>query len=234
MRREVDRLLSSAIPSDPENNRWWGKGVNEWRNVARASPEFEGHYQPRLPGELGFYDLRFTNIIRRQVELARLHGISAFCFHFYWFGGKRLFEMPLQNFLNEKRIDLPFCICWANENWTRRWNGQEQEVLLDQAHSPEDDIAFIHYLKRYFDDRRYLKIDGKPVLTVYRPELLPEAKATVDRWRSEIKRMGFPGIYLVATNAYGFNKSREFGFDACSEFPPSWNRNRVIFDPRFR
>lgn len=203
-----------------ENDTWWGRGFTEWRNVAKAAPVFPGHYQPKLPGELGFYDLRIADVIRRQAELARLHGISAFCFHFYWFGGERLLEKPLSLLLENRDIDIEFCLCWANENWTRRWDGFDQEILIGQSHSPEDDIAFIRYLKRYFDDPRYLKVDGKPVLTVYRPGILPDAAATAARWRAEAEAMGLPGLYLVATNSFGFSGAQTIGFDALSEFPP--------------
>src|SRR6266436_5244820 len=158
--------------------------------------------------------------MRQQIELAKQHGISAFCFHFYWFGGKRLLELPIENFLQNGDLDFKFCLCWANENWTRRWDGADNELLIAQSHNAEDDIALIRYLNRYFDDPRYLRISGKPALTVYRPGILPDAEATVTRWRAEAKRAGLPGLFLIATNSFGFSEYDECGFDALSEFPP--------------
>lgn len=204
----------------PENDEWWGKGFTEWRNVARAFPNFEGHYQPRIPGELGYYDLRVPQVMKRQVELAQLYGISAFCFHFYWFAGKTLLETPVSTYLENTDLSLPFCLCWANENWSRRWDGSEHEVLMAQQHSPEDDEAFLHHVRKYFADPRYLKIDGRPVLTVYRPSILPDPRATVERWRRLAKEWGYPDLYLIATNSFGFKDYEKLGFDALSEFPP--------------
>jgi hypothetical protein len=206
-----------------ENDAWWGKGFTEWRNVARAYPHFDGHYQPRVPGELGYYDLRVADVMRRQVELAKNYGIGAFCFHFYWFGGKRLLELPIRNYLNNKDIDLPFCLCWANENWSRRWDGGEGDVLISQQHSAEDDVAFLTYLDRYFRDDRYLKVNGRPVLTIYRPSSLPDARESAIRWRQTAEKLGYPGIYLIATNAFD-SGDQSLGFDALSEFPPHGTR----------
>ncbi|MDR7221367.1 glycoside hydrolase family 99-like domain-containing protein [Aminobacter aminovorans] len=217
------RLVAYYLPQfhpTAENDAWWGKGFTEWRNVARAFPVFDGHYQPRLPGELGYYDLRLPEIMRRQVELAKLYGISAFCFHLYWFGGRRLLEDPLDHYLATADLDLPFCLCWANETWSRRWSGREQDVLLAQRHSAEDDVAVIRGLDKYFRDPRYLKIDGKPVFTIYRASLFPDLKATIARWRAEMATLGYPGIYLIATNAFDFVGHEDVGFDALSEFPP--------------
>jgi lipopolysaccharide biosynthesis protein len=236
------RLIAYYLPQYhpiPENDQWWGAGYTEWRNVARAFPVFAGHYQPRLPGELGFYDLRVPDVMRHQIELAKLHGISAFCFHFYWFGGKRLLELPIENFLRSSELDLKFCLCWANENWSRRWDGADNELLIAQSHSAQDDIEFIRYLNRYFNDPRYLRIHGKPVLTVYRPDILPDAKGTVARWRAEAERAGLPGLFLIATNSFGFSRYDQFGFDALSEFPPhtTWSpqdRNLVLLHPDYR
>lgn len=214
----------------PENDEWWGKGFTEWRNVTRVSPQFAGHYQPKLPGELGFYDLRCPGVFERQIELAKIYGIEAFCFYFYWFGGKRLLESPLLHYLESERLDLPFCLCWANENWTRRWDGLDQEMLIAQSHSPDDDIAFISYVSKYLQDQRYLRIDGRPVLLVYRPGILPDALATTQRWRVWCSENGIGDIYLVCTQSFDKGNPADLGFDAAVEFPPNNAAPPVVTD----
>ena len=205
-----------------ENNEWWGEGFTEWTNVSKATAQFEGHYQPRLPGDLGHYDLRLPEIMAKQFEMARKYGVSGFCYHYYWFDGHRLMERPLETLLKQKgpEYDFPFCLCWANENWTRRWDGAEADVLMQQNHGKKDHARIIKDLLRYFKDSRYITIEGKPVIVIYRPTIIDELDEMVDIWRTAAKKAGYEDIYMVATTAFGFSEPKTIGFDAISQFPP--------------
>lgn len=227
------RLIAYYLPQFhpiPENDRWWGRGFTDWTNVAKSFPRFRGHYQPHLPGELGFYDLRNPEAMFEQARLARRYGVHGFCIHHYWFGGKTLLDRPLGTLLENPDIDIGFCLNWANENWTRAWDGSEKEILIAQRHSPEDDLALARSLERALADPRYIRIEGRPVLMVYRPGILPDARATIDRWRDHFQRAGFGNPYMIMPQAFGSNDPREFGMDAAAGFPPhecGFNARRI-------
>ncbi|PZU29988.1 MAG: hypothetical protein DI584_01280 [Stenotrophomonas sp.] len=211
-----------------ENDAWWGKGFTEWRNVTRALPQFQGHVQPRLPADLGFYDLRNPQVMRDQAKLAADYGIGAFCFYYYWFSGRSLMETPLQQWLADDSIDLPFCLCWANENWARRWDGRDDDILIGQQHSDDDDLAFIAHIAPYLRDRRALKVDGLPMLLVYRPNLLPDAAATAQRWRQWCRDNDIGEIHLAYVQGFERPDPRDIGFDAAVEFPPNMSNPRSL------
>jgi capsular polysaccharide biosynthesis protein len=204
----------------PENDKWWGKGFTEWTNVAKAEPLYDGHNQPRYPTDFGYYDLRVLDTMRDQADVAKAHGIDAFCFHYYWFDGHRLMEKPVDAFLADKSIDMNFCLCWANENWTRRWDAAEHEVLIAQTYGRDWELRFIESLFPYFKDPRYLRVDGKPLLVVYRPQHLPDAKAAGKRWREHCRKMGIGEIHIVNALVHGNNDYEQYEFDAGVEFPP--------------
>jgi len=206
--------------------------------VTKAVPRFAGHYQPRLPGELGFYDLTHVDTLRRQAALARCYGIAGFCFHHYWFGGRRLLEQPIELLLSNPGIDMPFCINWANENWTRRWDGYDKSILMAQQHSPEDDIAFARSLEPFFRDPRYIRVNGRPLLMLYRPGILPDAAATVARWRTHFTMAGLGDPYITMAQAFGDGDCAKYGMDAATGFPPFWTggtkvQSLDLYDPKY-
>jgi hypothetical protein len=183
----------------PENDEWWGPGFTEWTNTAKAGPLFRGHYQPHVPADLGFYDLRQPEARAAQAQMARTYGVEAFCYYHYWFGnGRRLLERPFEEVLRSGHPDFPFCLCWANETWTGVWHGLSNRILVKQEYPGIDD-ATKHFetLLPAFRDTRYLTVDGKPLFLVYSPTELPDAKAFTDLWRRLAHRAGLPGLYLV-------------------------------------
>jgi lipopolysaccharide biosynthesis protein len=208
----------------PENDSWWGKGFTEWTKVVDARPLFHGHHQPQLPGSFGFYDLRLPEVRAAQAKLAAEYGIHGFCYYHYWFNGKRLLERPFTEVLASGEPDFPFCLCWANENWTRRWDGQNKEVLMAQSYSAEGDRAMIRELIPAFKDPRYIRVRGMPLFLVYRAGELPDARATARIWREEAVAAGLPGLYLCRVEsmveAVLQQDPAQIGFDAACEFPP--------------
>ena len=209
----------------PENDEAWGVGFTDWFNVVRGRPFVRGHYQPHLPGELGFYDLRVHETRRAQAQLAADHRIDAFCYYHYWFEGRTPLSGPLDGLLMQPDPSLPFAICWANESWTRSWDGRSSDVIVPQRHSPEDDVAHIRYLLPALADRRYLCIDGRPLILVYRAALLPDPRRTADCWRTEMVRAGLPEPYLCRVENFAEERTdpRPLGFDAGVEFAPDFH-----------
>lgn len=204
----------------PENDEWWGPGFTEWTNVTQAKPLFPGHYQPHVPADLGYYDLRLPEVRNAQAELAKKYGIYGFCYYYYWFSGRRILERPLQDMLDSGTPDFPFCICWANENWSRRWDGSENEILLKQEHNAETDAKFINDVIPILRDPRYIRINGKPLLMVYRISLLPNPSETARIWRKICQDEGLGEIYLTAVESFGYTNPYKDGFDASVQFPP--------------
>ncbi len=203
-----------------ENDKWWGKGFTEWTNVTKVGPLFEGHYQPHLPSDFSFYDLRVRETRRDQIRTAKQYGIDGFCYHYYWFSGQRILNAPLDDMLADPDSDMPFCLCWANENWTRRWDAADHEVLIAQKYQEDDDLNFIKDLVPVFRDPRYIKVDGKPLLIVYRPQHLPDAARTARIWREHCRAVGIGEIHLCAALTHNNQDYRQFGFDSGVEFPP--------------
>ncbi|MFG7490359.1 glycoside hydrolase family 99-like domain-containing protein [Methylorubrum rhodesianum] len=207
-----------------ENNRWWGPGFTEWTNTKSAKPRFNGHYQPRTPhADIGYYDLTQATAWRRQAEDAAKHGIYGFCVYHYWFSGKRLLSKPLDVLLEHPDIDIKFCLCWANENWTRTWDGQEHDILIQQEYSNEDPEKFISDAERYFLDPRYIKVDGSPVIIVYKPHIIPNVGDVFAAWKYEwMKRTGQNLIiWCNRTESSDYAvRNLDAEFDAVVEFPP--------------
>ena len=207
----------------PENDRWWGRGFTEWTNVSSSVHRFPGHYQPHVPAELGYYDLREPAARQAQADLATSHGIDAFCYYHYWFGGQRLLERPFDEVLASGDPSMPFALCWANENWTRAWDGRSREVLMEQTYARESDHA--RWLMDAFTDERYVRVDGKPLFLVYRASDLPDPRATTRLWREVARSAGVGELFLCRVESFLSERTppERLGFDAAVEFAPDWS-----------
>jgi lipopolysaccharide biosynthesis protein len=219
----------------PENDAWWGEGFTEWTNVKKARPLFRDHYQPHVPAELGYYDLRSPEARAAQATLAREHGVEAFCYYHYWFAGRRLLEQPLQDVLASGEPDFPFCVCWANQSWRGTWYGAPRRMLIKQ-HYPGADDHRRHFetLLAAFLDPRYVRVDGRPLFLIFRPEELPDARRTLDLWRELAVRAGLPGLYVVCQHHDPAFDARRLGFDASmlvGMVPRDWRRpGRILLE----
>jgi hypothetical protein len=217
------RLIAFYLPQFhpiPENDEWWGRGFTEWTNVRRGAPAYSGHDQPRAPGELGYYDLLAADIPHRQAALATEYGVHGFCYYYYWFSGRRLLERPLDRMLADGRLNLPFCVCWANESWSRRWDGSEQDVLIEQKYLAEDPERFIRDLAPVLNDRRYIRVNGAPLLLVYRPGVIPDVRGMLRTWRQTAAALGIQALHVCGMQTALYASGLDDGFDAMVEFPP--------------
>lgn len=214
------RLIAYYLPQFhpvPENDEWWGAGFTEWTNVARAKPLFAGHEQPRVPAHLGFYDLRIPEVRQRQADMARDHGIEAFCYWHYWFGnGRTILEKPLQEVLRLGEPDFPFCLGWANESWTGVWYGAKNRILIEQKYPGDEDYrAHFNYVLPFLRDPRYMRVNGKPVFLILRPEQIPDEKAFTDLWRQLADEAGLEGIHFIGFREEDW-QPRDHGFDGAT------------------
>jgi lipopolysaccharide biosynthesis protein len=239
------RVIAFYLPQFhpiPENDAWWGKGFTEWTNVAKAKPLFSGHRQPRLPADLGYYDLRVPEVREAQAALARQAGVAGFAYWHYWFGGgRRIIERPFEEVRDSGRPDFPFCLAWANQSWTGIWHGNPKSVLMKQEYpGPADDEAHFRWAQKAFEDPRYLTVDGKPMFIVFAPHDHPSIAQFIEHWRELAARAGYPGLYFVAiSNRYadGIDPYRNpilDPFDAITPLVPQDFLETVARQTRFR
>lgn len=220
-KRRVIAIYLPQFHPFPENDEWWGKGFTEWTNVTKAKPRFKGHYQPHLPADLGFYDLRVSEVREEQARMAKEAGIYGFCYYHYWFNGKLLMERPLKEVLESGKPDFPFMICWANENWTRAWDGGEKHILIKQDYTDEDAQNHIKWLLPYLKDSRYIRIDNKPVVAIYRTSIIPNLQKMIEIWREEASKEGLD-LYITRFESMGETGETHLieGIDAAIDFQP--------------
>jgi lipopolysaccharide biosynthesis protein len=218
------KVIAINLPQfhpNADNDEWWGKGFTEWTNVVKAKPLFKGHYQPQLPTDLGFYDMRLPETHDEQAKLAKEYNIDGFCYYHYWFSGKRLLNEPIDEILRNKSPDFPFCYFWANETWSRRWMGEEKEVLIKQEYSEEDDRNHANWCVQSFKDERYIKINGRPIFLIYKPFDLPNPQKTIKIFEQVCKENGISKPFFVASNSHDLEKNPyELGFDQALHFQP--------------
>lgn len=227
VKREKDtKVIAWYLPQFHQieiNNKFHGQGFTEWSNTSRAIPMFTGHYQPHIPYDVGYYDLLNIETLKRQIYLAKHYGIYGFCIHYYWFSGKKLMEKPLEMLLGNKELDIPFCLDWATENWTALWDGGNKKVMMEQRIDPDEAQVFMEDILPYMKDHRYIKIDGRPILVIYRLDIYEkvQVKNFLQRIREIAQKSGFPDLFIMITNAFCFEDDvKEWGGDALVEYHP--------------
>jgi hypothetical protein len=216
------RIIAFYLPQFhevEENSEWWGAGFTDWVNVAKARPLFNGHYQPHIPRDLGFYDASFESTLASQIELAQEYGVYGFCFYWYWFDGRRMLSKPIDTFFNSK-IEFPYCFCWANESWTRTWDHNPKQVLIEQTYSEGWQDNFLRDLSMYWQDNRYIKVDNRPLIIIYRAKQIPDCHNAIKELRKSSLTLLGVDPYIVIVDFYDVESSSEFGADALVEFPP--------------
>lgn len=219
------RFISIYLPQFhpiPENDKAWGKGFTEWTNVKKSKPLFKGHYQPHIPHKsVGYYDLSEPEVMIKQSELAKSYGLHGFAFYHYWFNGKRLLNLPVDNLLKTGKPNFPFYLIWANETWSRRWLGEEKEIILKQTYSKTDNIRHMQWLIEVFNDPRYIKINNRPVFVIYRPFDIPEVENFIETFKTICSKNNVKEPYLIASNSNtGVDDPRKLGFDGVLNFEP--------------
>ncbi|MSL46583.1 lipopolysaccharide biosynthesis protein, partial [Escherichia coli] len=223
------RVIAFYLPQfhpTPENDKWWGKGFTEWTNVGKAKPLFKGHYQPRVPADLGYYDLRMPEIREAQAEMAREAGIEGFCYWHYWFGnGRQILESPFNEVLTSGKPDFPFCLGWANESWTNKsWEAGthkvKETILLEQIYNKTDHEKHFMALLSAFRDKRYITVDGKPLFLIFKPLNIPDVTSFITLWQNMAKENGLKGIYFV-----GIRQNMDSFSNIISDFR---NKNNLI------
>lgn len=225
------KVIAFYLPqfhSIPENDKWWGKGFTEWTNTKKGIPNFKGHYQPHIPFENNYYNLLDKETQKSQIELAKKYGVDGFCYYHYWFkNGKKLLERPIENMLHDSSVDMPFCLCWANETWSRRWDGSENEILIEQDYGDINNWkAHYNYLSQFFHDKRYIKIKNNPILVIYKPNEIEQLEEKLNYWNELAKKDGFEKIVYMVQYPQ-FNQKIEQLFDYTIEFEPQYTSDKA-------
>lgn len=243
--KKCKRIITYYLPQFhriSENDLFWGNGFTEWRNVSRSLPIYDGHYQPRCPADLGYYDLSNPEVINQQALLAKNYGIFGWAIYHYQFGLNNIMTKPLDIIYSNPNIDINYCLFWANENWTKAWDGKDANILIKQNHCYESDIKFISYASKFFFDPRYIRMKDNPVLIIYRPDLFPNILKTIETWKNWCSKNNIPQPYFIKSEAFNKTPAELIGMDASAEFPPHYSRrceleklrvlhNQTIFDP---
>lgn len=211
----------------PENDKWWGNGFTEWTNVKKAKSYHKGQYQPRVPLNNNYYDLRNVSTLEWQASVAEKYNIYGFCFYHYWFAGKLLLEKPAEILLENKNVNMRFCFSWANEPWARTWDGKNRQVLMPQNYGGREEwIRHFMYLLPFFNDERYIKENGKPMFLIYKSSSIACCGEMMDCWERLAVEHGLPGMYFVETLKYWYPEKRDLPFSAQVEFEPVLERSK--------